>query len=218
MFTNIKAAIFDMDGTLLDSMWLWREVDIVYLGNKNIPLPDDIQSDIEGFSFSETAVYFKNRFKLPESTDVIKEDWNNLARDFYANKVPLKEGAYEFLERLSNNGYKLAIATSNSLELAMTGLRALKIDKFFDHVITACEVGKGKPAPDIYLEAASRCGVTPDQCLVFEDIPMGIMAGKNAGMKVCAVEDDYSLTMIDEKIRLADYYIKSYKDLRKELL
>lgn len=216
MFSNIKAVIFDMDGTLVDSMWLWREVDIEYLERRrNIAIPDDLQSCIEGMKFSETAEYFKSRFNLPDSIEAIMNDWNNLAKEIYATRVPLKEGIYDFLQRLYDKGYKLAIATCNSTELTSTVLKALKIDRFFNHIVTASEVSKGKPAPDIYLEAASRCDILPENCLVFEDIPNGIMAGKNAGMKVCAVEDNFSLPMTDEKIRLSDYYIKSYNDLMR---
>ena len=79
--------------------------------------------------------------------------------------------------------------------------------------MTACEVAKGKPSPDIYLAVAGKLGVEPSQCLVFEDIVPGIMAGKNAGMRVCAVEDTYSLHQTEEKKRLADYYIKDYTEI-----
>ena len=79
--------------------------------------------------------------------------------------------------------------------------------------MTACEVKQGKPAPDVYLEAASRLGVQPGRCLVFEDVPMGILAGKHAGMKVCAVEDKFSAAQREEKRELADYYITDYRQV-----
>ena len=76
--------------------------------------------------------------------------------------------------------------------------------------MTACEVAKGKPAPDIYLAVAKQVGIEPEKCLVFEDIEMGILAGKNAGMEVCAVEDEFSMDQTDLKKQLADYYIQDY--------
>ena len=79
--------------------------------------------------------------------------------------------------------------------------------------MTSCEVSRGKPAPDVYLEAARRLAATPRQCLVFEDVPMGIRAGKNAGMQVCAVEDAFSAKQESEKRRLADYYISDYEQI-----
>ena len=214
MLKNKKAVIFDLDGTLVDSMWMWKAIDIEYLGKFGIPLPPTLQKDIEGMSFSETAVYFKETFQIPDSLDKIKADWNQMAYDKYTKEVPLKNGVGEFLERCKENGIKFGIATSNSRELVDATLEALKIREYFDCVMTACEVTKGKPAPDIYLAVAENIGVNPKDCLVFEDIEMGILAGKRAGMQVCAVEDDFSMNQIDKKKELADYYIKDYFDIK----
>ena len=84
----IKAVIFDLDGSMVDSMWIWRSIDIEYLGRFGIALPDKLQADIEGMSFSETATYFKERFALPDSLEQIKEDWNRMAWDKYEREVP----------------------------------------------------------------------------------------------------------------------------------
>ena len=213
MLQNKKAVIFDLDGTLVDSMWMWRAIDIEYLGKFGISLPKTLQKDIEGMSFSETAVYFKETFQIPDSLEEIKATWNRMAYEKYTKEVPLKTGVKEFLDYCKKNGIKLGIATSNSRELVDATLEALNIREYFDCVMTACEVDKGKPAPDIYLAVAEKVKVNPAQCLVFEDIEMGILAGKNAGMEVCAVEDDFSKYMTEEKKKLADYYIVDYKEL-----
>ena len=213
MLKNKKAVIFDLDGTLVDSMWMWKAIDIEYLGKFGISLPPTLQKDIEGMSFSETAVYFKETFQIPDSLDKIKADWNQMAYDKYTKEVPLKSGAKEFLEYCKENGIKIGIATSNSRELVDATLEALEIRDYFDCVMTACEVTKGKPAPDIYLAVAENIGVNPMECLVFEDIEMGILAGKNAKMEVCAVEDEFSMDQIELKQELADYYIKDYFEI-----
>ena len=213
MLRNKKAVIFDLDGTLVDSMWMWKAIDIEYLGKFGISLPPTLQKDIEGMSFSETAVYFKETFQIPDSLDKIKADWNQMAYDKYTKEVPLKSGAKEFLEYCKENGIKIGIATSNSRELVDATLEALEIRDYFDCVMTACEVTKGKPAPDIYLAVAENIGVNPMECLVFEDIEMGILAGKNAKMEVCAVEDEFSMDQIELKQELADYYIKDYFEI-----
>ena len=213
MFSNIKAVLFDMDGTLIDSLWMWRSIDREFLGSRNIPMPDKLQKNIDGMSFSETACYFKEAFNLAEPVEEIKTIWNNMAMDKYRYEVPLKEGAREFLEALKAKGYKMGIATSNSRELAMCCLEALGIDKYFDSVVTACDVGAGKPAPDIYLKSAKNCGVEPCECIVFEDILQGIEAGHNAGMKVCTVYDDYSADDDVLKREKADYYINNYNEI-----
>lgn len=211
MLDNVKAVIFDLDGTLVDSMGIWKQIDIEYLAKFNLTLPEDLQSSIEGMSFTETANYFKERFQIPDEIHEIKATWNEMTYKKYKYEVPLKEGAMEFLQILQARGIKMGIATSNSRELVDVVIKSLKIESFFDAIHTSCEVEKGKPSPDIYLLVCEKLGVTPEECLVFEDVPQGIMAGKNAGMKVCAVQDDYSSAMEAEKRKLADYFIESFQ-------
>ena len=213
MLENIKAVIFDLDGTLVDSMWMWRDIDIEYLGRFGVPLPETLQKDISGMSFSETAVYFKETFHIPDDIEKIKQDWNDMAFYKYTHEVPLKPGAAEFLKRLKIQGIRTGIATSNSKELVEAAVKSLNISGYLDEIHTSCEVAKGKPAPDIYLLVAECLGVEPKNCLVFEDIPEGILAGKRAGMKTCAVEDTFSLGMTEEKKKLADYYITHYDEV-----
>lgn len=210
MLHGIDAVIFDMDGSLVDSMWMWRAIDIEYLGRFGIPLPEDLQSRIEGMSFGETALYFKKHFGIPDSVEDIKETWNRMAWDKYIYEVPLKEGIPEFLNGCRDNGIALGIATSNSRELAENVAGTHRLRDYFTCIVTGSDVERGKPAPDIYLEAARQLKADPDKCLVFEDIVAGILAGKNAGMRVCAVEDVYSAQDADRKRKLADYYIHTY--------
>ena len=106
--------------------------------------------------------------------------------------MPLKPGVRRFLEEAAERDIKMAICTSNGREMVDAVLSALKIRDFFSCVITGCEVAAGKPSPDIYLEAARRLSVKPEECAVFEDVPAGILSGKRAGMTVFAVEDDFS--------------------------
>lgn len=214
MLKNIEAVLFDLDGTLVDSMWVWRDIDISYLGRFGIPLPETLQAEIEGKSFSETAVYIKERFNIPDSLEEMKAEWNRLAWDKYTHEVPLKKGAGEFLSHCKQKGIRLGIATSNSRELVDNIIAVHGLSDYFDGVVTGCEVERGKPSPDVYLEAARRCHVRPGACLVFEDIVPGILAGRAAGMKVCAVEDAYSRKQEKEKRRLADYYIRDYGEIK----
>lgn len=210
---NTEAVIFDLDGTLVDSMWIWHEIDIEYLARFNMVMPDNLQNSIEGMSFYETAVYFKKTFDIPDSLETIMDNWNEMALDKYKNVVPLKEYVREFLQKLSELGIKMGISTSNSRILTESLINAKKIDKYFDAIVTGSEVTKGKPEPDVYLKAAKKLNTEPAKCLVFEDLPFGIMAGKRAGMRTCAVEDTYSARFREEKIKLSDYYIESYKEV-----
>lgn len=214
MLKGKKAVIFDMDGSLIDSMWMWPKVDEIYMEKYNLTMPETFHKDIEGMSFTETAQYFLDTFPTLKCTvEEIKQEWQDLTLNLYCTKVPLKPGAGAFLQKMKEAGIRLGIATSNSRELAEAALNALHVRDFFDTVRTSCEVAKGKPAPDVYLKAAEDLQVKPEECLVFEDVPSGIMAGKNAGMTVCAVDDDFSAPDEEEKRKLADYYIYDYAEV-----
>ena len=207
------AVIFDLDGTLVDSMWMWKAIDIEYLGRRNLECPEDLQKKIEGMSFSETAAYFKERFHLPDSLEEIKAEWTRMSLDKYKHQVPLKPGAGHFLQLLKEHGIPMGIATSNGQAMVDGVLDSLGIRPFFQTVATACEVKAGKPAPDIYLFVAEKLGVKPENCLAFEDVPAGIQAGKAAGMTVIAMADEFSRHMEAEKRRLADFWAEDFNQV-----
>lgn len=213
MLENVGAVLFDLDGTLVDSMGIWQSVDIEYLTARGIAVPEnlyELQQEIEGMSFTETASFFKERFHLPDSLEDIKSAWISLAEYKYCSEIPLKKGVREFLEYLRDNRIQTAICSSNSQKLIRMVLEAHAVGEYFSAVTTCCEVPAGKPAPDVYLRAAASLEQSPENCLVFEDVPMGILAGKNAGMRVCAVEDAFSASQVMRKRELADYYIEDY--------
>lgn len=213
MLENKKAVIFDLDGTLVDSMWMWKQIDIDFLSERGISYPSNLESEIEGMSFDETAEYFAKTFPIKETPDELKVIWNDMARENYEKKVPLKRGAKEFLIYLKEQKIKTGIATSNSRDLLESVSKAHDLFSYIDVFLTSDEVKKGKPAPDVFLKVAEKLNVLPKDCLVFEDIPNGILAGKHAGMEVCAVEDRYSMDLISKKRKLADYYINDYNEV-----
>lgn len=213
LLDNIEAVIFDMDGTLIDSMSIWKQIDIEHFAMYGKELPENLQSEIEGMSFYQTAEYIKEKYDFPETIEEMVELWNQMARKKYAEEVPFKKGAKQFLELCKSKGMKLGIATSNSRFLYDAVSEHLGFDEYFDCVLTGTEVLNGKPAPDVYLKVAENLSVSPQNCLVFEDIIKGIMAGHNAGMKVVAVDDDYSKATTEEKKKMADYYIYDYLEL-----
>lgn len=208
-----KGIIFDLDGTLVDSMSVWKEIDVIFLAQHGYKVPADLHEAIEGMSFTETAEYFKKRFALSQSIEGIKDCWNQMAYEKYCNEIALKPGAEAFLSYVYKLGCKIAIASSNSHTLIQAVLKSHNIASYFSAIVTSCDVKAGKPAPDVYLKAAELLALSPSDCVVFEDVPAGIMAGKAAGMKVFAVEDAFSEQSKEKKLALADGWVSDYTQL-----
>lgn len=215
MLKDIEAIIFDVDGTLIDSMWIWENIDDLFLEKYNLEQPEGFHEGMEGKSYSETAQYFLDLFpSLPHTREELEQEWYDMAYEIYTTQMELKKGAYEFIHEMHARGIKLGIATSNNRELAKGTLANNKVLDCFGAIWTSGEAGAGKPNPAVYLNAAKDLGVAPEKCLVFEDVSNGILAGKNAGMKVCAVDDKFSRNQEEKKRQLADYYIQDYDDIK----
>jgi HAD superfamily hydrolase (TIGR01509 family) len=211
---EIKGAIFDLDGTLIDSMKIWTEVDKIYLGKRGIPVPKNLFADAKGGnSFLEVAAYFKEKFSLPDTIEEIVVEWTDLVQDHYVNHIPLKPGVREFLDLLKENSIKIGVGTSNSLVLANKVLISNGIIEYFDTIVTGCQEIKGKPFPDIFLKVAEQLDIEPQHCLVCEDVLAGVQAGVNAGMHVIAIYDSFSAGEAREMRALADFYGNSFYEI-----
>lgn len=210
---NIKAAIFDLDGTLVDSMWVWEEIDIAYLKRKGHAVPLDLKNNITHLSFAQTALYFKETFKLDDSLETIMNDWNTMAYTHYSTTIKLKDGALDFLKKLKSRGIKIGLATSNSVPLLEATLKSNNIYSYFDSITTTSEVSRGKNEPDVYLLAAKKLGIDPSDCVVFEDIVPAVIGAKAANMKTIAIYDKLAEDSKNELIRLADNYILNFNEI-----
>lgn len=216
MFNNIKGVIFDLDGTLIDSMWVWDQIDIEYLSEKNLEVPKNLNDEIGHLSFNQVAVYFKERFKLKDSLDEIKQRWNDMAYYHYSTDIKLKEGVVEFLKFLKESNIKIGLATSNSHDLLEVVLKNNNIYDYFDAITITDEVSVGKHEPDVYLLAAKKLNLSPSECLVFEDIVQAIKGAKKAEMKVIGVADSRNLDDRDEIISLTDKFITNFNEMIPE--
>lgn len=210
---NIEGAIFDLDGTLLDSSWVWDKVDIKFLGDRGFDVPDDYVEAISPLGAERAAVYTIERFGLDENPDDIVREWIDMAKTEYATEVVCKPHTKEYIKNLHSAGIKMAVATSSDRELFMATLERENILQYFEYIVTVNEVERGKGYPDIYEEAARRLKIAPHNCVVFEDILAGISGAKMGGFKVIAVADEKSVHNINKIKRTADYYIEDFGEL-----
>lgn len=211
--TKIKAAIFDLDGTLLDSAYVWAEVDRQFLGRRGLELPDDYCKSICTMNLEQAAVYTKKRFALSNSIDEIIDEWKSSAMHEYRDNVQPFEGAYEFLVLLKQRGIKTALATASDRVFYEPALKRTGLYELLDFFSQTSEVERGKGFPDVYLHAAAALGVKPADAAVFEDIPEGI-SGARAGGFVCvgalcgALKEEHG-----ELVSLSDVTFERYSQM-----
>lgn len=210
---NIEGAVFDLDGTLLDSSWVWEKVDEKFLGDRGFQVPDDYVDEISPLGAERAAVYTIERFGLNEDKDDIVREWIEMAKKEYATEVVCKPYAKEFLEELHKINIKMAVATSSDRELFMKTLEREGILKYFQKIVTVDEVERGKGYPDIYEEAARRIKVNPHKCLVFEDILAGVTGASLGEFNVVAVFDKKSKHNWEKIKSISKYSINDYKEL-----
>ena len=209
---NIRGAIFDLDGTLFDSMQVWAKIDALFFAKRNMQEPPDYQSVIKHLNLPDAARYTRARFSLPDSEEDIIKEWTSDVALSYQNDVILKPYAKEFLLLLKERGVKSGVATSSTARLYLPVFERCGIARLFETVVTT-EQTKPKTFPDVYVETARRLGVSPHECAVFEDILTGIESATSAGFYVVAVQDDSSLGDEHALRALADEYIVSFSEL-----
>ena len=188
-----KAAIFDLDGTLLDSMGVWKEIDQRFFARRHIPMPDDYASAVASMQTGAIARYTIDRFHLDERSEDLIEEWNQDALLLYATAVQPKPHALDYLRALRASGAALAVATSLPPRLRQAALKHAGMIDCFDQVCSVDDAESiGKEEPEIYLLASRMLGVAPDHCTVFEDLLVAVDSAKRAGMKVWAMYDQSS--------------------------
>lgn len=189
----MKNAIFDLDGTLLDSMHLWEHLGKNYLASQGLPAPHDLAEQLRPLTMRQAAEYLQNHCGVTETLCAIELSCQALVDKAYREELLLKPGAKELLKKLNRRGIGLAIATATVSHLVHPCLERLGILPFFQAIVSCDDVGVGKEQPDVYLEACQRLGSTPEQCWVFEDMPQSLITAQRAGFPVVAVFDSSSV-------------------------
>lgn len=208
-----SGAIFDIDGTILDTMGVWKEITLNFLLDKGIVPTEKEMDNYRDLSMEETMRYTKEQFNLPESVEELKAGFEKLSREKYINEVPAKPYVKEYMEKLKSEGVKIGVATSGYPELWQHALKRLGMLHLIDGFALTSETGVNKSHPDVYLLAAERIGVEPSRCMVFEDIVSGIIGAKKGGMMATAIYDELNKAQTEEFKKLADRYIVSWKEL-----
>jgi len=210
---QFKYKIFDLDGTLLDSMGAWRDLGKDYLLQKGINPPDNLNEIIAAMSMLESAAYFQEAFKIELSAEEIIKEVKMFIEYKYRHEFKLKPYVKEYLEKLENENTVMCIATATPLKLAKAALERNEIIDYFSFVISCDEVGVGKNNPDIFILAANKLNAKPSEIAVYEDADFALITAKEEGFYTIGVYDDYFKNERKDIELISDIYIESFKEL-----
>ena len=206
----MKGAIFDFDGTLVDSMFIWDTFGEDYLKSFGIEPKENLTETFKTFTLEQAAEYYREHYGVTLSVGEIVDGVNDMVAEIYRNKVELKDGVREFLEALKSQGVKMCVATVTDRPIVEDVLCNLGIRDFFTEIFTCAEVGYNKETPHIYRAALEVLGTKKDETVVFEDALHALMTAKNDGFPVAAVYDKHEAKQIEMRSE-ADYYISDYE-------
>lgn len=211
----IRGAIFDVDGTLLDSMGIWQVAGIRYLESIQVEPEPGLSKILYPMTIEEGVAYVKEHYRLSRSTEEITQGLLMVVRDFYYKEVQAKEDVIKFLEKLYDDKIPMIVATAGHKEYAEAALKRLGMDHYFQEILTCSELGRGKHEPEIYLQCASALGRKPEETMVFEDAGYAIETAKKAGFITVGIRDMSNGDSWRQIRETADYVLEDWSEAEK---
>lgn len=214
----IKGAIFDADGTLLDSMEIWEKVTPDYLAKRGHTLTVEMEKKLYSMSLEEGTEYIHDLFGLSETPEQIKAEILATIEDFYKNIVPLKPGVYEYVKKLAAENIPMCVASAGNKELMEAAFTRLGLLQHFKAIITCTELNVNKSVPDIFNKARDILGTKTEETAVFEDSLVAVKTAKAAGFIVVGVDDIFNQDDTQAIKENSDLFIKDFHTLTKRFV
>lgn len=214
----IKGAIFDVDGTLLDTMPMWDDVGGLYLKNKGMKPRPDLREVLFKMTVTEGAIYMKEVYELEESVQEIIDGTMELAREFYEKEAPLKAGVRETLQSLEEKGVVMAVASASDVSCIQKAFERLGIAKYFKNMVSCEEVGVGKESPLVFYKTVELLGTSVEETYVFEDALHAIETAKKVGFKTVGIYDNSSKKQWEKIKEISDISVDSLEEFSIEMI
>ncbi|MCD7946015.1 MAG: HAD family phosphatase [Clostridiales bacterium] len=208
--------LFDLDGTLIDSTSLWRDIDVAFLEKRGLPWTEEYNDGVVHAIFPQAAQFTRDYCHLEESPEEIMEEWLAMAREGYGRTIPAKEGVLDYLEQCRQAGERMALFTSAEPSLCRLALERHGFDRYLSQVVYAQDLNMEKRSPAAFAEAARRLGVAPEEITFFDDSPVSCRGAKAAGFTVIGVWDRCFADWETEMRGFCDGYIRSFRELTDE--
>ena len=205
--------LFDMDGTLIDSNGIWKDVDTAFLAKRGLSYTKEFYEGVAHTIFPLAAKFTKEFCRLPESEEAIMAEWMDMAGDLYGTSVPVKPGVRAYLDKLRAAGERLIVVTSAVPVHCRTALTHLGLMPYFERIIFAHDLQLEKKDPQLWCLTAEMMGVAPEDCTLYDDSVEACRGAKAAGMHAVGVADPYFASTADEMARTCDRYISSFGEL-----
>lgn len=205
--------IFDMDGTLIDSNGIWKDVDTAFLAKRGLSYTKEFYEGVAHTIFPLAAKFTKEFCRLPESEEAIMAEWMDMAGDLYGTSVPVKPGVRAYLDKLRAAGERLIVVTSAVPVHCRTALTHLGLMPYFERIIFAHDLQLEKKAPQLWRLTAEMMGVAPEDCTLYDDSVEACRGAKAAGMHAVGVYDPYFADTEPEMQAVCDRYIRSFEEL-----